>query len=127
MVRDDNFFIGVICGDDVITEQLFGDNLLYNFTCFTPEYHESALTIDSVDLQLGENRANHHTDKYENEGNMPEQPTYTFLDAPSHLHKKSCPSVRPSVGPSVRPSIGLSVHPSVHPSIHPSVLCYFGK
>ena len=26
-----------------------------------------------------------------------------FLDAPSHLYKRVCPSVRPSVGPSVRP------------------------
>ena len=28
-----------------------------------------------------------------------------FLDAPSHLYKRSCPSVRPSVGPSVGPSV----------------------
>ena len=26
-----------------------------------------------------------------------------FLDAPSHLYKRVCPSVGPSVGPSVRP------------------------
>ena len=28
-----------------------------------------------------------------------------FLDAPSHLYKRLCPSVRPSVGPSVRRSV----------------------
>ena len=28
-----------------------------------------------------------------------------FLDAPSHLYKRVCPSVRPSVGPSVGPSV----------------------
>ena len=28
-----------------------------------------------------------------------------FLDAPSHLYKRVCPSVRSSVGPSVRPSV----------------------
>ena len=30
--------------------------------------------------------------KVNNHGNV-------FLDAPSHLYKRSCPSVRPSVGP----------------------------
>ena len=29
-----------------------------------------------------------------------------FLDASSHLYKRVCPSVRPSVGRSVRPSVG---------------------
>ena len=29
----------------------------------------------------------------------------TFLDAPSHLYKRLCPSVRRSVGPSVRPYV----------------------
>ena len=28
-----------------------------------------------------------------------------FLDATTHLYKRSCPSVRPSVGPSVRPQL----------------------
>merc|ERR1719259_1054259 len=40
-----------------------------------------------------------------------------FLDATTHLYKRSCPSVGPSVGPSVRPSVG--------PSVRPSVPCYF--
>ena len=31
-----------------------------------------------------------------------------FLDATTHLYKRSCPSVRPSVGPSVRPSVRMS-------------------
>ena len=31
-----------------------------------------------------------------------------FLDAPSHLYKRLCPSVGPSVRPSVRPSARLS-------------------
>ena len=33
-----------------------------------------------------------------------------FLDAPSHLYKRSCPSVRRSVRPSVRPSPVLFKH-----------------
>ena len=36
-----------------------------------------------------------------------------FLDATTHLYKRSCPSVRRSVGPSVRPSV------------RPYVPCYF--
>ena len=40
-----------------------------------------------------------------------------FLDASSHLYKRVCPSVRPSV----RPSIGLSVRPSVRRSVTPSL------
>ena len=35
-----------------------------------------------------------------------------FLDAPSHLYMRSCPSVRPSVRRSVCPSVRLSVCPS---------------
>ena len=31
-----------------------------------------------------------------------------FLDAPSHLYMRSCPSVGPSVRPSVRRSVGPS-------------------
>ena len=42
-----------------------------------------------------------------------------FLDAPSHLYKRLCPSVGPSVGPSVRPS--------VRPSVGPYVPCYFWR
>ena len=34
-----------------------------------------------------------------------------FLDAPSHLYKKSCPSVRPLVRSSVRPYVRPSVCP----------------
>ena len=30
---------------------------------------------------------------------------FLFLDAPSHLYKRVCPSVRPSVRPCVRPSV----------------------
>jgi len=33
---------------------------------------------------------------------------FAFLDAPSHLYMRSCPSVRPSVRRSVRPSVGPS-------------------
>ena len=44
---------------------------------------------------------------------------WPFLDATTHLCKRSCPSVprlvRPSLGLSVRPSIRSSVRPSVHP------------
>ena len=39
-----------------------------------------------------------------------------FLDAPSHLYKRVCPSVRPSVRPSVCPSVRPSVRRSVGPS-----------
>ena len=35
-----------------------------------------------------------------------------FLDAPSHLYMRLCPSVRRSVRPSVRPSVRRSVGPS---------------
>ena len=38
-----------------------------------------------------------------------------FLDAPSHLYKRLCPSVRPSVSP------------SIGPSVRPSVPCYFRR
>ena len=38
-----------------------------------------------------------------------------LLDAPSHLYKRSCPFVRPSVGPSVRPVLFLKVK-SMHTS-----------
>ena len=34
----------------------------------------------------------------------------SFLDAPSHLYKRVCPSVGPSVRPWVRPSVGPSVN-----------------
>ena len=48
-----------------------------------------------------------------------------FLDASSHLYKRVCPSVRPSVRPLVGRPVGLSVHPlvrwSVRPSVRPSV------
>ena len=37
---------------------------------------------------------------------------FQFLDAPSHLYRRLCPSVRPSVGPSVGPSVRPSVRPS---------------
>ena len=36
---------------------------------------------------------------------------FFFLDAPSHLYKRSCPSVGSSVGPSVGPSVRRSVCP----------------
>ena len=42
-----------------------------------------------------------------------------YLDAPSHLYKRSCPSVGPSVRPSVRRSVGPSVRRSVRPSVRP--------
>ena len=39
---------------------------------------------------------------------------YTFLDAPSHLHKRVCPSVRPSVTPALRRLLGAT-HARVRP------------
>ena len=36
-----------------------------------------------------------------------------FLDAPSHLYKRVCPSVRPSVRRAVGPSVRRSVTPSL--------------
>ena len=42
---------------------------------------------------------------------------HEFFDASSHLYKRVCPSVRPSVNPSVRPSVRLSVRPSVRWSV----------
>ena len=42
-----------------------------------------------------------------------------FLDATTHLYKRSCPSVCPSVRRSVGPSVG--------PSVRRSVPCYFRK
>ena len=70
---------------------------------------------------------------------------YFFLDAPSHLYKRSCPSARPSVRASVRRSVpcyfwrwkvrilgaSCAVYPSMffflipHPSVHPSVTSDF--
>ena len=40
-----------------------------------------------------------------------------FLDASTHLYKRLCLSVRPSVRPSVRRSVGPSVRRSVGPSV----------
>ena len=37
----------------------------------------------------------------------------TFLDVPSHLYKRLCVSVGPSIRPSVRPSIRRSIMPSL--------------
>ena len=41
--------------------------------------------------------------------------SHGILDAPSHLFKRSGPSVGPSVDPSVCPSVTPSVSPSVSP------------
>ena len=49
--------------------------------------------------------------------------TRSFLNAFSHLYKRVCLSVGPSVRLSVRPSVG----PSVRRSVRRSVPCYFPK
>ena len=43
--------------------------------------------------------------------------SFSFLDAPSHLYKRLCPSVRRSVRRSVRPSVGPSVCPVLYSKV----------
>ena len=46
-----------------------------------------------------------------------------FLDAPSHLYMRSCPSVDPSVRPSVRPSVGPALFSKVKITHTRRILC----
>ena len=46
-----------------------------------------------------------------------------FLDAPSHLYMRSCPSVRRSVGPSVRRSVCLVLFSKMKSTHTRRILC----
>ena len=48
---------------------------------------------------------------------------HLFLDAPSHLYKRSCPSVRRSVGPSVGPSVSPVLFSKVKRTHTRHILC----
>ena len=53
-----------------------------------------------------------------------------FLDAPSHLYKRVCPSIRPYVGPSVGPSRvifrrALGASCAAYPALFSFFLCFF--
>ena len=50
-----------------------------------------------------------------------------FLDAPSHLYKRVCPSVCPSVGPYVRPLALSKNRWRTHLIARPGLFCYMAE